>query len=109
MTWEPAPMANNISVAVADRETIFVGLGAADDDALVAAGLESLPQAAASATARQRARSRLRKGSPPLFESGDLDGRRTPVARTALFLESCCRAPLARRSGSSSEEASQLR
>ena len=38
-------MAKSISVAVGDSETIFDGFGADDDDAVVAAGLESLPQA----------------------------------------------------------------
>jgi hypothetical protein len=72
-------MAKSISVAVAESDTIFAGFDAADDDALVTAGLESLPHAAMSATARQRASRRLRKGFPPLFESGDLDDRgKTP-------------------------------
>jgi hypothetical protein len=60
---------------VDDSEMILDTFGAAFDDDVDAAGFESLPHAATSATARQRARRRLRKGFPPLFESGDLDGR----------------------------------
>src|SRR5258705_10880350 len=86
MTCDPAPIAKSISVAVADNDTIFVGRdGAADDDAVATAGLESLPHAATSAAARQRARSRLRKVFPPLFESGDLDGRGKALSHERPF------------------------